>query len=489
MFWTRNKTSGQSPTRRRRTLGFELTIWYGVPMSVLVVGICAAMYLSLAHALQRECDSRLENEVSLLRHLVNSAANNSDTLRSLIIQETQESEGPDSHAARVQGGQLFVLRMLDQDGRVLVERSKLSALIPASAIPPVPPAEGPLDAAEWTLPDGRRFRVTALLAGSKETPVVLHIATDTRLEDVLLSKYRRGVVGTLAAGLSLCLALSYVMARLAIRPVRRMARSAESIGQNNLHERISLEDLPHELAQLATSFNAVLGHLDLSFTRLSQFTEDIAHELRTPVAVIRGEMEVALLRSRTEEEYRAVMASTLDEGRRMQQLIDRLLFLARADNNDAVINKEPLDLATELSTIGEYYALTSEEVGVSMRVTTDACPPVLLDKVLFQSAVGNLVENAIRYSPSGGQVTIAARGEGDHAVIEVTDGGPGISKEHLPFLFDRLYQVDAARTRKKTHVGLGLALVKAITELHRGRVELRSEVGLGTTATLQFPLQ
>ncbi|MGN6505738.1 MAG: heavy metal sensor histidine kinase [Tepidisphaeraceae bacterium] len=486
MFWTRNKPTGQARPRRR-TLAADLTLWYGVPMSLLVFGICAAMYLSLKTALIRESDSRLENEVDVLRHLVDSADGNRSDLIRLLTQETRESEGSEKQRHRNQSGRLFVLRVIGTDGRTIVARSLLSAAMPRETLPSPSIEPDQLAAEDRVLPDGRSFRVMAATVGPADAPLVIQIATATQLEDALLLKYRRRVLATLAIGITICLAISYMMARLAIRPVRRIARSAEGIGNSNLHERIATDDLPRELAQLATSFNTVLEHLSRSFTRLSQFTGDIAHELRTPVAVLRGEMEIALLRARTEEEYRNVLASALEESGRMQKLIDRLLFLARADNHDAATRKEPLDVAVELHKIGDYFGLHTEEAGLSLRVSAPDDLKLNLDRVLFQSAVGNLVENAIQHTPAGGTILLKADRGADGASVEVSDSGAGIPPEHLPFVCDRLYQADASRTRKAGHVGLGLALVKAIAELHGGRIELSSRLGVGTTAILSFP--
>jgi two-component system heavy metal sensor histidine kinase CusS len=230
----------------------------------------------------------------------------------------------------------------------------------------------------------------------------------------------------------------------------------------------------------------MLDRLEESFARLSRFSADIAHELRTPVYNLRGEVEVAVAKPRSPEEYREVLGSNLEECGRLAHLIDRLLFLARAENPETQITREPCDLGRELATVCEFYELSAREKGVGLAVAAGKTVQADLDRPLFQRAVGNLIANALAHTPPGGTVTLTATGDETSARVEVADTGPGIPAEHLPHVFDRFYRADHSRSSANGRVGLGLAIVRSITELHGGTVEIASEVGRGTRVRLLF---
>jgi two-component system heavy metal sensor histidine kinase CusS len=268
--------------------------------------------------------------------------------------------------------------------------------------------------------------------------------------------------------------------------VEAVARTAARVDPGHLGERIATAGLPAELLALASTFNAMLDRLEESFTRLRRFSADIAHELRTPVGNLRGEIEVALGRPRSAEEYREVLGSGLEECGRLAGLIDGLLFLARAESPRAQIGRERLDVAEELRAVSEFYEATAAEAGVRLAVAGDRAVPAELNRPLFQRAVGNLLANALAHTPPGGSVTLTARQAGSEVEVEVTDTGGGIPAEHLPHVFDRFYRADEARSGGG--VGLGLAIVRGIVELHGGTAEVHSEPGSGTRVRLIFPV-
>ena len=245
--------------------------------------------------------------------------------------------------------------------------------------------------------------------------------------------------------------------------------------------------LPSELASLAATMNDMLARLEEAFARLSRFSADIAHELRTPLNTLRGETEVALGKARTPEEYREVLGSCLEEYGRLSKLIDSLLFLARAENPGTQVHREDFDVARELGTVREFYEAAAGEKGIALDVRAPAGIVAGLDRTLFQRAAGNLIENALAHTARGGTVTLAASRENGSIRVEIADTGCGISPEHLPFVFDRLYRADRSRTAATGGAGLGLAIVKSIAELHGGTASISSEPGKGTRVTLLLP--
>lgn len=230
----------------------------------------------------------------------------------------------------------------------------------------------------------------------------------------------------------------------------------------------------------------MLDRLQDSFTRLSQFSADLAHELRTPINNLRGEAGVALSKARTTEEYRRTLESSLEEYARLARLIDNMLFLARADGRAAShLTRSSFDARKEIEGVCEFYEALAEDRGVE--VCCEGHGAVNADPVLFRQAVSNLLSNALNYTPRSGRVLFRLR-EHDRAFeVCVSDSGCGIPPEHLPHIFDRLYRVDSSRSQHPNGAGLGLAIVKSIMTLHEGAVEAQSTAGQGTSITLRFP--
>jgi two-component system heavy metal sensor histidine kinase CusS len=267
-----------------------------------------------------------------------------------------------------------------------------------------------------------------------------------------------------------------------------MAATARRISSTHLGERIRTEGYPFELASLAGTFNEMLDRLEDSFDRISRFSADIAHDLRTPVNNIRGEAEVALARARTIDEYRDALESSLEEAVRLSDLIANLLFLARAESPLAHLRRERVDVTELLDGVQEYYEASAADGGISLSTTFGDEPVIAeLDRTLMQRAVGNLVSNAVAHTLSGGSVVMAASSESSVVRIEVTDTGIGIPSEALPRVFDRFFRVDPSRSQASGGTGLGLAIVQGIMLLHGGKVDIVSQPGKGTRVILSLP--
>ncbi|HXE33910.1 MAG TPA: heavy metal sensor histidine kinase, partial [Verrucomicrobiae bacterium] len=339
--------------------------------------------------------------------------------------------------------------------------------------------------------DGQAFRVTSVSApvGSPAAQTdTLQIAIDVSQKEALLARYRFWFWAILVAAFVIFPLVGFKIARHGIRPVEEMATTARHISSTNLRERILPEGYPFELASLASTFNQMLDRLEESFERISRFSADIAHDLRTPVNNIRGEAEVALARARTAGEYREVIESFLEEAVRLSDLIGDLLFLARSESPLTHIRREPVDVAELLGGVQEYYEASAADGGVSLS-TTVADKPVIaeLDRTLLQRAVGNLVSNALANTPPGGAVVMGTRADPSTICIEVSDTGVGIPAEALPKVFDRFFRVDSSRSQGSGGTGLGLAIVQSIVQLHGGNVQIWSQPGEGTRVTLHMP--
>jgi two-component system heavy metal sensor histidine kinase CusS len=315
----------------------------------------------------------------------------------------------------------------------------------------------------------------------------LQVAVDLTQEQEVLARHRVWVWGVVAAGAIFCPWVGFVIARRGTAPLRDIAETARHIGSATLSERIRAEGRPTEIADLADTFNAMLQRLEESFVRLSQFSADIAHELRTPVNNIRGEAEVALARARSADEYREVLGSCLEEAVRLSEVIESLLFLARSESPGEHLNRIQEDIGALLADVRDYYEAAASEAGVTLAVDGGGGVIGDVDRGLLQRAIGNLVSNALAHTRAGGKIAMSARGQAGRIRIEIADTGSGIPAEDLPRVFDRFYRADPARPRKSGGAGLGLAIVRQIALLHGGEVQIASQVGQGTTVSVVLP--
>jgi two-component system heavy metal sensor histidine kinase CusS len=308
-------------------------------------------------------------------------------------------------------------------------------------------------------------RLPLASAANGEPPsVLIALSYDRSLPRELLARYRTGLIETLVASVLVAAALGVWAARLVLKRVRRIAATAGRISARALNERLSLDDTPEEFLESTLAFNHMLDRLEDSFRRLSEFSSDLAHDLRTPINNLLGEAQVALSRPREAAEYRAVLESAVEEYERLSRMIENMLFLARADKERNV------------------------RLALEVRSEKGGKPRAWADELMLNRAVGNLVSNALRHGRQDCTVTVRAvvRGDGS-AEIEVANPGSGIAAEHLPRIFDRFYRPCSAREESSAGSGLGLAIVKSIAELHGGGVGVKSEPGLLTTFTLSFP--
>lgn len=282
---------------------------------------------------------------------------------------------------------------------------------------------------------------------------------------------------SIAAAILLTAVLAWVAARRGLEPIRRIAALAQNISASRLGERLSLAPVPSELSDLASAFNAMLARLEDSFRRLSDFSADLAHELRTPVGNLVTETEVALSRARSADEYREVLYSNLEEYNRLSRMIGDMLFLAKADNGLIVPRRETVDLNAETQGLFAFYEALAEEKGVAL--VLDGSGTILGDTLMIRRALGNLLSNALRYASRGKSVTVRI----DHLAsgetrLAIENPGEDIAPEHLARLFDRFYRVDASRQQISEGTGLGLAITKSIVEAHQGTIIASSANGM-----------
>jgi len=377
----------------------------------------------------------------------------------------------------------YWVRVIDADGVTVAETPGMNALLPPGIFPKRPTQSSSVVRPKDRRTGGKLFSLVATVGEAGGQLYTIQVAQDRSGDEGFMKEFGTLLIVVLAFGILASTLIALTVARKGLRPITEMTRSFQRIGPKRLDERIPPEGWPRELRPLAVAFDEMLDRLEDSFTRLSQFSADLAHELRTPIANIRGEGEVALTRVRTSDEYREVIESSVGECERLSGIVDNLLFLARAEAAEGHIQQTLFAGRTAVEKIAAFYEPLAEEHHVTITCAGEG--DIHADPMLFGRAVSNLVENALRFTAAGGTILISIAVRPEQAEISVKDTGYGIAAEHLPRLFDRFYQVDSSRSSQGS--GLGLALVKSITHLHGGSATLESEVNRGTIVTLTFP--
>ncbi|MDO8293948.1 MAG: heavy metal sensor histidine kinase [Gallionella sp.] len=308
-------------------------------------------------------------------------------------------------------------------------------------------------------------------------PAVVAVATDISHHEQFMSSFRFTLWSVVILAALITGFLGWMAVRRGLTPLHAIKREAAAITADRLYSRLPTESIPIELVDLAETLNQMLARLEDSFRRLSDFSSDIAHELRTPVSNLLTQTQVMLSRTRTIDEYQDVLASNAEELERMAKMIADMLFLAKADNDLVVPNLEAIDLRAEAEGLASFYEAIAEENGVIL--TVDGSATVRGDRLMLRRAIGNLLSNAFGHTPRGGHVRILIGMDRDRmATIQVENTGKTISPEHLPRLFDRFYRADPSRKRLADGVGLGLAITRSIIQAHGGTVSVQSAEGV-----------
>ncbi len=455
------------------SLAWRMTIWYALSTFVLIFVASGLLYWGLASSLYHED----------LRDLADNLNNARLLLPLPVTGRSRPAVGARPSWAPRHQPEIY-LRVLDDQGRTLVETPGMVTKLPPPTRKQLAslPASG--EKIETTSPGGKPFLTLIMPVAGQ----VMQVAMDREHDEYLLARYRERLWLALGISLVLCSLAGYLIARGGMKPIENIGRTAARIRSTTLNQRIAVQGLPAELAELAVTFNSMLDRIEEAFRHISQFSDDAAHELRTPINNLRGEIEVALGQDRSADEYREVLASCGEECARISRLIRTLLLLARSEASGDVLRRENVDVGQVLAIIEAFYEAAAAEAGIRLHVSSAPRLHAELDRTLFQQAIGNLVSNAIAHTPAGGSVNLVARASGMSLTVTVSDTGCGIAPEHLPHVFERFYRVDRARAGSAHNAGLGLAVVMSIVIRHGGHVEIASEVGRGTEVRLILPM-
>ncbi len=448
-----------------KSLKFRLTLWSLVVITVLLSVFGTVAYFMLSYNLYRNLDESLRRRVSELQSSL-------ELVDGQIVFEEKFSE---------------LVMFFDADGALLqilgpnVEFENIDSLVKKALF-------GESSFLTAATADGQQVRLYAApFTVGPTTRIAIVVGRPPDEIKNTLAAFRSMLGLSALAVIALAGTGGMFLAGRALKPVEQITGTAREIGESDLSRRIEVES-EDELGRLATTLNQMIGRLEEAFNRQRQFTADASHELRTPLAVIQAESTLATEKERTPAEYRKSLELVSQEVAYMSDIIGKLLFLARSDAGKEPLKLEDINLKQLLTELSLDVEVLCREKGLQFNLGNLDDLTVKGDKVKLRQLFTSLLENAVKYTESGGSVTSSVELKNRTAVVAVSDTGIGIAPEHLPRLFERFYRVDTARSRADGGSGLGLAIAKTIAEAHGGRIEVESDVGKGSTFRVILPL-
>jgi two-component system heavy metal sensor histidine kinase CusS len=449
---------------RRLSLAFTI-------IAILVLSMAGGL---LYHSLSNELKHRDDSEISVKLDEFMAVARTFGTAEAIGSNSNLFREELLTHPA-------ISFAIVDSQGKVLADSGRRDQRL-RSIGPDNPAQQQPYSCSPPSIGPSRCiFGDETLRSGESIRVLLAHEAVE---RNSVLSEYQGDVWLVILGGSALMGLLGYAIAKRGLSPVKTIGQRISRIEAHNLGERLDLSAGPVELHDIAGPVNRMLDRLERAFARLSQFSSDLAHDMRTPLANMISASEITLSRKRSTDEYEALIDSNIEECQRLQRMMETMLFLARADHSKEPLRLGVLDCDEEFARLASYFEGVAENKGVHFAI--DGAIQVRADPSLLRRAVSNLVSNALQHADPDSEVALRAFRSGDCVAVEVTNNGQSIPPEHIGRIFDRFYRINSARQGSAKNMGLGLAIVRSIMELHRGRVDVVSRAGL-TTFTLYFP--
>ncbi len=487
---------------RLRSVRTRLTLWYTLLLLSTLVIFGVLSYYFTGDTLSQNLDRSLMAEARWMRDFIEPqaskvkpgrvAANGIGTTKvpprivgPLPPEDdlaTQEADEIWSQIFRhsLQSPKKTLIQFLDRDGDIIYRSPSLG---PDSLV----------------FPDTIRYNAITLTTSELNDQLVRIAATRDRnftymigyplsdLRDLLDNLYVIFLV-LIPIALAVSVIGGLALAKKSLQPVDEITRQARRITAENLDQAIAVPNVDDEIGRLAATINDMIRRLNDSFARVRQFSADASHELRTPLTVARGEIELALRTKKSPDEYRRVLESTLEETLRLTSIIDNLLTLAKADQGQTLADLREVELHHVVEELYEDSVILAEGKNIQLTLRSNTPITIVGDKGRLRQLLLNLVDNAVKYTPPGGSVSLSLEQRENTAVFEVADTGVGIPESDLGKIFDRFYRVDKARSRDLGGTGLGLSIARWIAELHRGTITVKSELHKGSTFTVVLPV-
>lgn len=453
------------------SLTARLTLFFTLTSVCIVLGLGSLlMYAADQHFI--ELDRYTLSDKQLLIKDILTKSRSQDDARKRLSEALNHHHGMYISAKSIGGSTLYSSDRFSPPGQVAPWLS--------------PPAEQVIQ--RWQS-QGREYRALRMQQSPGYDPanaLDVVVAIDTKHHDEFIAQLGRTlaiytVLAMIASGM-----FSWFAAHQGLAPLRAMKSRAATVSGKQLDERMPVGSVPIEMADLAKELNSMLDRLQSDFQRLSDFSSDLAHELRTPISNLMTQTQVVLSAQRDTDTYRDTLASNVEEFQRLARMVSDMLFLAKTERSLSIPQKENFQAASEIQKLVEFYDAVAEEKFIRINVVGDDL--ITGDRLMFRRAVSNLLSNALRHTPSSGDVFISVRKAEPYIEVAVANSGEDIDPKVLPRLFDRFFRADPARAHPSSDgAGLGLSITRAIVEAHSGKVAVTSEHGR-TCFTLSFPV-
>ncbi len=475
-------SSGKMPKRFLVRISTRLTLWGAGLATLLCALVCGSLYAGIYYSLRSQIDLFLEGEINEFLLTVNEHPGDDAGLQQALRHELGVRERND-----------LAFRLIGENGKNLASSVPDDPLNGLWSPPPDWGSHKPIVFCETFVPpkNTHSFRICSLSIvtndGRKATAQSSYVLDQMSQS---LASVRR--VAALVLALSFCVALAVgsFLSRRSLQPIRTIMQAARSIGARDLGRRLVPSGTGDEMDQLADTLNGMLERIERQVREIQRFTADASHELRTPLTALRGIAEVSLSQHRSADELRRTIEESIEQYDRLQRIAEDLLLLARHDAGEVLAQRERVSLERIVIDVVDLYSPIADEKGLTLAVSQSESVFVLGDGGRLRQVVGNLVDNAIKYTPPPGQVRVSLASVNGHAQIEIKDSGIGIAPEHLSKVFDRFYRADSSRSSQSAAgVGLGLAICRSIVEAHGGTITIQGEIGKGTLVSVTLPIQ
>lgn len=462
------------------SISFRLVAWHAALLTGIFLLLCASLYLDLRRFLENDLRA---SQLRRTRQIANTLlVHVKDSGEAAVATQTKDWYEPEANDR--------FIRIMRADGtQVYVSGAPKDGSFDPAEVPMLQQPQAAEYSRKVKLSGGNSLLIAGLHFKSSGNPdYIVEFGSllnpvDTMLNHLFLQ---------LALGLPLAVIIittgGYLLVRRALTPVEQITRAAERITQFNLSDRLPVSHTGDELERLSVSLNRMITRLDDAFQNSKRFVADASHDLRTPLTILRGDLENLAEDSRLNAELRDRLGSMLEEAVHLGEIVEHLFTLSRLDAGEAQAEWTCFDLGELAKTTAEQMSLLAEDKGISIACEIGQPSPVKANQVRFKQVVVNLLDNAIKYTPAKGVIQLRVSTVNGHASLEVEDNGIGIAPEHLPHIFERFYRADSARSTNAESAGLGLAIVKSICTAHGAEVKVQSQVGVGSTFCVQLPL-
>jgi heavy metal sensor kinase len=480
-----------------RSLRFKLTLWYVLILGTLLISFSAFLYFTLSKSLQRDVDNKLRSLAELI------SSESSSPLSKFGFGNIDQALETSMNLKPI--GKF--IQVLDESGNIGRKSENLKNVQLPISLNALKSASKGLITFETNRSIGNtplRIITFPVVENNHVTKIVQIASSLEEVEDALSTLFIILVI-TVPLALMVASVGGQFLAHKALKPVDEITKTARMITSQNLNQTITPPKVKDEISRLIETFNGMIFRLDQSFRQIKQFSSDASHELKTPLTILKGEVEVMLRKERTQQEYQQTLKSNLEEINRMSQIVEDLLLLSRADTGQIKLNKEDINLAEILTEVVAQMEMLARSKRLHLSVSDNHQDiHIFADALRIRELLINLIENGIKYTEEGGSIHVSLQREypppmnhqsdrvekerEKFAKIIVSDTGIGISKEDQEKIFNRFFRVDKARSREQGGSGLGLSICKWIVEAHQGEIKVESEFGKGSSFTVTLPL-